>query len=183
MSAERGRLLATVRQRYSFSPDYGGELGVGLSPSSPAPSSPAPLRRTAENLLWLAAAVFAIYYGDSRHHLFHALFYDPRIRSLFATHPQIRGQMGVDCTCRNPDCYPSGTDIIPAIFNRPLANLGLLDSPTAVHFVHGVCCDFTVSSTLWTRELSTLRLTIRVLLISNTLPVDRCKIRTSACCS
>lgn len=81
LSGERGRLLTNVRQRYSFSPDYGGELGVGPVPTSGnSPSEPALLRRTAENLLWLAAAVFAIYYGDSRHHLFHVLFYDSRIR-------------------------------------------------------------------------------------------------------
>ncbi|KAG0596621.1 hypothetical protein M758_UG270100 [Ceratodon purpureus] len=80
MSGERGRLLANVRQRYSFSPDYGGELGVGQSLASHVPSDPALLRRMAENLLWLTAAVFAIYYGDSRHHLFHVLLYDPRIR-------------------------------------------------------------------------------------------------------
>lgn len=80
MAGERGRLMANVRQRYSFAPDSGRELGVGLSAASPAPPEPALVRRTAENLLWLAAAVFAIYYGDSRHHLVHVLFYDPRIR-------------------------------------------------------------------------------------------------------
>jgi hypothetical protein len=80
MAGERGRLMANVRQRYSFAPDYGGELGGLPSPASSAPPEPAPLRRTAENLLWLAAAAFAIYYGDSRHHLAHVLFYDPRIR-------------------------------------------------------------------------------------------------------
>lgn len=80
MSGERGRLMANVRQRYSFAPDYGVELGLGAAPTSLPANEPAPLRRTAENLLWLAAAVFAIYYGDSRHHLFHVLFYDTRIR-------------------------------------------------------------------------------------------------------
>lgn len=72
--------MANVRQRYSFAPDYGVELGLGAAPTSLPANEPAPLRRTAENLLWLAAAVFAIYYGDSRHHLFHVLFYDTRIR-------------------------------------------------------------------------------------------------------
>jgi len=71
--------MATVRQRFNLAPDYGGELGLGpVLP--PAPSGPPPWRRRFENFLWIAAATFAIYYGDSQKHLFHVLFYDPRIR-------------------------------------------------------------------------------------------------------
>jgi len=81
--------------------------------------------------------------------------------SLVAAHPQNRGQMGADCTCRNPHCHFSGTYIIPAIFNRPLANLGLLNPSTVVHVIHGIRCDFTVSSTLWIWGLPTLGLIFR----------------------
>lgn len=73
-------MSTSVRQRFSLSQDYGGELGIGQGAPTPAPSSPPPWRRTVENLLWEAAAAFAIYYGDSQHHLFHVFFYDPRIR-------------------------------------------------------------------------------------------------------
>ncbi|CAM6027781.1 unnamed protein product [Sphagnum balticum] len=73
--------MATVRQRFNLAPDYGGELGLGTV-LPPAPSGPPPWQRRFENFLWIAAATFAIYYGDSEKHLFHVLFYDPRIRRI-----------------------------------------------------------------------------------------------------
>lgn len=80
-SEGRERLMANVRQRYSFPPDSEVELGVGSFPAATSPGSePLSWSRTIENLLWQFAAVFAIYYGDSRHHLCHVLFFDTRVR-------------------------------------------------------------------------------------------------------
>lgn len=87
---KRGGRMATLRQRSSLSQDYGGELGIEPV-STPTSSGPQPWRRTFENVVWVAAACFAVYYGDSKHQLFHVVFYDPRIRrstsfhSLFST--------------------------------------------------------------------------------------------------
>ncbi|XP_024365678.1 uncharacterized protein [Physcomitrium patens] len=82
-SEGRERLMANVRQRYSFPPDSEVELGVGSFPAATSPGSePLSWSRTIENLLWQFAAVFAIYYGDSRHHLCHVLFFDTRVRRI-----------------------------------------------------------------------------------------------------
>lgn len=70
--------MAELRNRRIAGYEYGGELG--LDEMQPRPPAPLPKwRRAVENTVWLAAAAFAMYYGDGHSDFFSVLISNPRI--------------------------------------------------------------------------------------------------------
>ncbi|KAH9617087.1 hypothetical protein KSS87_021131 [Heliosperma pusillum] len=76
-----------MRQRHSWGYASGGEDLEDDACSKPMPSTPSiPRARTwieiLENLLWIASAVFIIYFGDWHSNLVYLLWHDVRIRRI-----------------------------------------------------------------------------------------------------
>lgn len=76
----------SVRQRLSVNivdEEDGSEFGTNIGAAQPASQTATSEWRTlAENILWLAAALFILVYGDSRTDFLTLIFTDPRIRRL-----------------------------------------------------------------------------------------------------
>ncbi|BBN01534.1 hypothetical protein MPTK1_2g08160 [Marchantia polymorpha subsp. ruderalis] len=67
-----------VRRRNRHGLEYGGEINIDdLQPRAVAP--PPKWRRVVENSLWLSAASYILYYGDSHSNFFTVLTSNPRI--------------------------------------------------------------------------------------------------------
>lgn len=70
-----------VRRRNRHGLEYGGEINIDdLQPRAVAP--PPKWRRVVENSLWLSAASYILYYGDSHSNFFTVLTSNPRIVRL-----------------------------------------------------------------------------------------------------
>lgn len=85
-----------MRQRHSQGYASGGDDLEDDACSRPTAQSPSfPRTRTwveiVENLLWLASAVFIVYYGDQRSNFIFLLLHDDRIRRM----PLYLGMLGV----------------------------------------------------------------------------------------
>ncbi|KAJ8444621.1 hypothetical protein Cgig2_023684 [Carnegiea gigantea] len=143
-----------MRQRHSWGYGSGGEDLEDDACSKPMPPAPSIPRakswlETMETLLWIASAMFIVYFGDWHSNLIYVLWHDERIRRI----PLYLGFVGVFLsaayffyTSRPTWCARKlteswemvGASALPWIHLGFVADLELLDSTPCVYTLHGL---------------------------------------------